>query len=146
MARHSQPVPAAPPRGGAHLAVVRPEYLDLIVSGRKTIESRLTRTRREPFGRVRAGDRVYFKAVGGPVRCVAVARRVMYVEGLSPGRVEALRARFNRRVLGTRAYWSGRRQARYATLVWLGDVRPVAEPWHCAPLHGRGWLTLSDHA
>ena len=39
-----------------HLAILKKPYLERILSGRKPIELRLTRTRRAPFGRIAAGD------------------------------------------------------------------------------------------
>ena len=62
-----------------HVALVRPEYAEAILNGRKRVESRLSRMRCEPFGRVAPGDRVFFKETGGPFRaCARIARVARY--------------------------------------------------------------------
>lgn len=126
-----------------HLAVVRRAYLDLILSGEKTIESRLTKVRCAPFGRIERGDGVFFKEPSGPVRARARVARVRIHENLTPGGVRDLRRRHNGRIHGERDYWSAKRDARYAVLIWLDHVEPAAD-WSVKPrLHGRGWLCLT---
>lgn len=126
-----------------HVAVLWPEYLDAVLDGRKTIESRLARTRCAPFGVVTPGDTVYLKQRSGPIRAAARVSRVMFFEGLTPRRVDDIRRRFGTRILGGAEYWAAKRVvARVGTLVWLTDVRrTVRTPAH-PPFHGRGWLCL----
>jgi ASC-1-like (ASCH) protein len=52
-----------------HLAILKKSWnlTQKILDGRKTIESRWYLTKRAPFGRIDAGDIVYFKESGGPV-------------------------------------------------------------------------------
>ena len=44
-----------------HLAILTPGWIDLILDGTKTIESRFTKVRCAPFGKVHEGDSVYLK-------------------------------------------------------------------------------------
>ncbi len=126
--------------------MVHRRYLDLILEGRKTVESRLTRVRCEPFGRIEIGDRVYFKERSGPIRAAATVGGLRVHEGLTPGAVQRLRAEHNDHILGGREYWSLKRDARYAVLIWLADVAPAAD-WPVRPrLNGRGWLCLDGAA
>lgn len=125
-----------------HVLVVSPAYAELIVAGVKTLESRLSRTRREPFGRVEPGDVLHIRA-GGRYVAVARAGRVECEEGLTPALVRELRDRVEARVLGGRDYWSERLAARYATIVELTCVRACARGPSIAPLSGAGWRVLS---
>ena len=60
-----------------HVAIMNPPSLiDRILTGEKRIETRWYRTRRCPWGRIGAGDIVWFKESGGPVRAVAVVEKV----------------------------------------------------------------------
>lgn len=52
---------------GIHLAVLAKPYLELIMDGIKTIESRFSRNGCAPFGCVANGDVVLLKPSGGPV-------------------------------------------------------------------------------
>ena len=125
-----------------HVAVLWPEYLDAVLSGDKIIESRLTRTRRPPFGAVTRGDTVFFKERGGPIRAAAEVKRVESFESLTPTRVDALRRRFGGDIGAPREYWAEKRLARWGTLIWLADVRGVDRGPAHPPFHGRGWLCL----
>ena len=51
-----------------HLAILTPGWIDLILDGKKTIESRFTKVRCAPFGKVHEGDSVYLKESGGLVK------------------------------------------------------------------------------
>ncbi len=52
-----------------HLAILKYPYLKALVDGQKTIEARLTKTRREPFGQIDVGDLyILSEAVGRFVR------------------------------------------------------------------------------
>lgn len=109
-----------------HVAILHRRYLDLILLGVKTVESRLLRTRRTPYGMVRTGERVYFKESGGPFRATAVAGRVVHLGALTPADVRRLARQFEGEIRGGAAYWRSKSTARVATLVWLTQVRPIA--------------------
>lgn len=123
-----------------HVAVLKREYIDAILDGRKTIESRLSRTRREPLHAVRPGDTVYFKQSSGGYRAAARVRRVEFHEDLSPKDVRAIKRRVNSSVLGDPTYWRQKLGAKYATLLWLCDVRKTATGPHINRLFGRAWV------
>ena len=59
-----------------HVAILMRRYLDLVLAGRKTIESRLTRTSRAPYEQIHAGERIYFKVSAGPFMATAVVYAV----------------------------------------------------------------------
>jgi len=109
-----------------HLAIVRPRYLRLILRGEKTAEARLGRTRRLPYTGLEAGAVIYFKASGGPIGARAVARRVHRFELRDPADLDALRRRFERALGGPSTYWDEKASARYATIIELAGVEPVA--------------------
>jgi ASC-1-like (ASCH) protein len=123
--RATTPRPAAP---RVHLAILHGRYIDAILLGEKTIESRLSRTRRAPFGLVRKGDVIFFKQSGGPVRARAIAKAVCTFSALTPEGVEALRDRYNAEIGGDDTYWHVKRDAKFATLIWLDDAMPFAGP------------------
>lgn len=127
-----------------HLAVVHPAYARAMLEGRKTVESRLSRVRAVPFGRVHEGERIYFLARRGGLIVTAVADRVESHSDLGPLDIMELRRRFHARIAADDGYWQAKRGARYATLIWLKGVEACAY----APddVHGRagsyrsGWI------
>ncbi len=126
-----------------HLAILHKRYLDAILAGRKTIESRLSRTRRAPFGCVRRGDAVYFKETGGPVRARARVSRVRSIAGLTPRAIAALRREHGRAIGAGASYWKSKRTSRYATLVWFENALPLGEEARAIPVPksaGHAWF------
>jgi len=108
-----------------HVAIVDPLYVGPIVEGRKTIEALLTRSRREPWGSLRAGHTVYFKRRSGGYAAVARAAEVLrYVMPIEMT-VERLRAVYGAQIGADAGYWSAKADARFAVLVRLADVRAV---------------------
>ncbi|MCL6646947.1 MAG: ASCH domain-containing protein [Chloroflexi bacterium] len=107
-----------------HLAILAPEPLAEILGGRKTVESRLARDRRPPWGRVAPGDRIWLKRAGGPVMAVARAAWVRFWLLASEEEREALWATPG--LCPTAAYRQAKQQARYATLIGLTALTPLA--------------------
>ena len=52
---------------GFHLAIIHQPYIDLILGGTKTIESRFTKVKCPPYEKVKEGDLVYMKEPDGLV-------------------------------------------------------------------------------
>lgn len=110
-----------------HVAIIQSRYADLILSGVKRIESRITKARGPAFERVRAGDTIYFKIRGGGFRVSARVWRALDIRDLTPQGVRAIRELLGKEIAADHAYWKSRRQARYATLLWLAQVREDLE-------------------
>lgn len=127
-----------------HVAILQRSYLDLVLSGAKTIELRLTRTRREPFGQVAVGERLYFKQSGGRFAATAVIRGVRCLDSLTPSKIEAIKAKYNDRILGSDDFWQSRSSARFLTLVRFSKVERLAFGPRMMPHHMKGWQCLPD--
>ncbi len=126
-----------------HIAILHAPYIDAILSGAKTVESRLSLHRRAPWGVVEPGHTVYFKQRSGPFRLRATAGRIDLWEDLAPRDVDELAREHRHTVCAPASYWRGKRTARYATLIWLDDITPIDEGPAHPPMYGRGWLTLT---
>jgi hypothetical protein len=126
-----------------HLVILKKPYLDLILSGRKTIELRLTRAQRLPAQRVQAQDRLFLKVSGGPVCAVATAAEVRYYENLTPERVAEIKRQYRKQIGGDDAVWQSVMDCRSGFLVWLRDVRPLA-PVRIDKKDWRAWVLLKE--
>ncbi len=125
-----------------HVAILLPCYIDLILRGQKTIESRLTRRAIAPYQIVRPGDLIHFKASGGGYRAAARAGRVHFFQTRVPEDVTELESRFNAAVCADDAYWRMKRDSRFATFIELRDVYPVNAGPTIAPSRGPAWFVL----
>lgn len=112
-----------------HLAIMRKSWgmMEKILSGEKTIESRWYNSRRQPWNRIKAGDKVYFKNSGEPVKVKAEVAKVMQFQGLTPSRVrEVLRSYGNLdgiRKADASRFFTLFRNKKYCILVFLKGAR-----------------------
>lgn len=127
-----------------HVAILQKSYLDAILAGTKTIESRLTRTAREPFDAIDVGDRLFLKQSAGPFRAMAIASRVKQFADLTPERVERLQQKYQKQVGGDDAYWASKRDSRFAVFVSLDAVEPFSVGPSYVVQTMRAWYALPD--
>lgn len=105
-----------------HLMIVHPRYIAPLLSGTKTLESRLGRDRRAPFGKVSPGDIIYIKPTGKRVIAKAIVRTVEEYEDLTPKDIIFLRESYDDRIMGGDHYWQTKSDANYATLISFTKV------------------------
>lgn len=130
-----------------HVAILQPKYVASILDGTKLVESRLSATRSAPFGKVQPGDVIHFKGSGGPFGATATVAGVMTFENLRPADVRTLARRYARQVAAPAEYWEERSEAKFATFIWLTDVRPShTVPAGFAPTPGArsAWYVLDQ--
>ena len=125
-----------------HLAILKRAYLKLILEGEKTIECRLTRTSKPPFGVVKKGQRIYLKGSSGPVRAVARAGKVISRRIDGPKDLAKIRQKYGKGIMAKDDFWQLNCQARYCTLIFLKGVRVLAEPFRISKKDMRGWVVL----
>jgi len=125
-----------------HLAIVKSEYLKALVDGQKTIEARLTKTRRQPFGQIDAGDFVYLKRSSGPICATAKVAAVKIYENLGRSEIGKIKKLYNKQICGKQSYWQSKSNSRYALLIWLKDVKEIAAV-NISKKDQRAWVVLS---
>jgi hypothetical protein len=128
---------------GTHLAVMAGPYLDRLLDGTKTIESRFTRHRVAPFQRVADGDVIFFKPAAGPITAVGLAGRVQHLDlGIVP--LQQIADQYGAAIApADTSFWADRAAARYATLVAMQEVVRMA-PVPISKRDRRGWVVLKD--
>jgi hypothetical protein len=126
-----------------HLVILKKPYLDAILSGRKRIESRFTRTRRSPFLQVQPGDKLFLKESSGPVCGVATAVAVKNFENLTPKQIIQLKEQYNHHIRAGDEYWQSKMNCVFGFLVWLQDVRAI-QPVRIHKKDWRAWVVLTE--
>jgi ASC-1-like (ASCH) protein len=124
-----------------HLIVLKPIYLDAVLRGEKTMECRLARRAAVPYRAVESGDVLWLKASLGRVLAWANVKEVLYFENLTPAKINDLRDRFNREILGSDDFWVSRRDCRYATMIRFGQIKTI-EPFEPGFTLAGPWLVL----
>ena len=124
-----------------HLVILKHCYLSAILAGRKTVECRLSRTRRAPYAVVRPGDRLWLKRSGGPVVAVAQAGWVEAFHPVTPALIRQIEQRYAAAALADADFFRHHQDARFATVLAVEAVQPV-EPIRIAKRDQRAWVVL----
>jgi ASC-1-like (ASCH) protein len=125
-----------------HLAILKKPYLDAILTGKKTIESRLYQTRQKWLSQVSAGDKIFLKASSGPVMATATVDKVKYFENLTAKQIAQMQKQYNQQILGDEQYWREKISSQFGVLVWLKDVRPIPHRF-IKKFDWRAWVVLT---
>ncbi len=128
-----------------HLAILVEPYLQFILNGRKTVESRFSAHRCAPYQRVHRGDVVLLKRSGGPI--IGVCQIVnSWFYRLDPKSWRTIREEFTQALCAQDpTFWKERERASFATLMRLQHVLPIT-PIRCTKRDRRGWVVLQPSA
>lgn len=100
-----------------------------ILNGEKVVESRWYLHRVLPWGKIRPGDRVYFKNGGEPVVAAATVLKVLQFEGLGQKRVKELLQEFGKEDgiedKDIPAFFERFKDKKYCLFIYLKEVRAV---------------------
>ena len=110
----------------SHIAILNPKYLDLIISGKKSIECRLTRIPCPPFGLIDPGEKILLKQSAGPLKASARAQKIISFNDLTPKDIVDISRRYNKYIQADPQFYQDRLDCKYCTLVWLENVKPIA--------------------
>jgi hypothetical protein len=130
-----------------HVAILQPRYVQAILDGSKTVESRFMKLASSPpFRKVSAGERLFIKVSGGPFRATATASAVHDHADLTAADHDALQSRWRPSVGGDDAYWQMVRDRRCATFIELAGVEPLDVGPAFRVQNMRAWYVLDDNA
>lgn len=109
-----------------HIAILdsRKPWLEMILSGKKTIESRWYKTRRAPWKRISKGDTVWFKKSGKPVSAKVKVQKALFFKLEETPSGEILKKYGNQ--IGMKA---APEEKKYCILIFLKDAKKV-EPFN----------------
>jgi len=125
-----------------HLAVFVEPYLEYVLSGKKTIESRFSMKRSAPYGRVNVGDVILLKKSGGPLLGLCKVKNVWSYHLDSKSWKEIRRGYTKELCAQNPEFWKSRKRASYATLMQIDRVYAI-HPFNVDKKDRRGWVILS---
>jgi ASC-1-like (ASCH) protein len=125
-----------------HLVILKKPYLDAILAGRKTVESRFYRTNQKWLSQVGSGDKLFLKASSGPVMATATVADVKIFDNLTAPQIAEIKRQYNKKILGDEQYWQDKMNSRFGILCRLKDVRPIT-PSFIRKADWRAWVVLS---
>ena len=128
-----------------HLAILLEPYLQYILDGTKTVESRFSKNRIAPYYMVEPGDVVLLKKVSArSISGVCVVRKVWFYR-LNPGTWSQIRGGFSKALRAEDpSFWERRQAAKFATLMRIAEAHPLSSI-EVPKRDRRGWVTLRAH-
>jgi len=135
-----------------HVAIMQKKLgmIDLITSGKKTIESRWYMHKYAPWDRIYQGDTVYFKNSGEPVSLKASVGTVSQYADLKPEKAMNLLLAYYQDIgfnsIDREKWIHYVANKSYCILISLTDVKPLAPFYIDKRGYGSmsAWLTVSD--
>ena len=129
---------------GIHIGIFVKPYLDLLLGGKKTVESRFSANRCAPYGIARKADVLLLKRSGGPIMGLCRLGDVWCYQ-LEPQSWRLIRDRFAEQLcISDPAFWAAKKDACYATLMRVEHSRQV-EPVAIPKRDRRGWVVVRGH-
>lgn len=132
-----------PADGTLHIAILQQPYLDLIVDGTKTVESRFNTKRAAPYGKVAVGDLVLLKETGKPITSYFFAADVQNID-LQFHPITSVREEYSDAICpeDPETFWRQKTASRFCTLVAIGE-RGLLLPLPIFKQDQRGWVTFA---
>ena len=127
-----------------YVAILFKRYIRLILDGRKTIESRLTRTQRAPYCQIEVSETIFFKASSGPYMVKAVADQVTFYDNLTANRLHQLYRRYHKAVCADNCYWRLKHNIRYTAFIQLKNIEPTSLVPALKPSTVIAWFILES--
>ncbi len=124
-----------------HLAIFVEPFLQYILDGQKTIESRFSSKRIIPYMAVNKGDVVLLKKSSGPILGICHVNDVWYYK-LNESSWFQIKKEYSEALCAQNPeFWQDRKSASYATLIRIEKVKSLS-PIHISKNDRRGWVIL----
>lgn len=126
-----------------HLAILVEPYLQFILDGKKTVESRFSTRKFAPYNRVEKGDVVLLKQSSGPIVGICQVSYVWFYQ-LEPESWRTIKESFATAICAQDPdFWKQREAASFATLMRIQNVKSI-EPIKFVKRDRRGWVVLHE--
>jgi ASC-1-like (ASCH) protein len=125
-----------------HLAILHEPYLDLILEGKKTIETRFSIHRQAPFEQISKNDIILLKKTSGPVVGLCRVSNAWFYE-LNQNSWDIIKNDFFKEILvKDEQFWEDKKNSCYASLIRVRDVSRLKKHLNFPKRDRRGWVVL----
>lgn len=126
-----------------HLAIFKGSATEDILTGKKTIDSRFSKSKIAPFGVISAGDLVYIKPSGKDIIGQFRVKKVIFYDSIEENDLVQIKKTFGERISQPDSFWESKKGSKYATLIFIGECDPfLTSPIRIKKKDLRGWVVL----
>lgn len=112
-----------------HLAILTPEAVEAVFSGKKKIEGRFSQIKIPPFGKVTRGDLVLMKLPGEKIVGQFLIDRVISFDHPTDEEIKEVKKKFGKRLALPKTFWLEKEKVNYITLMFIKSVTKfIIEP------------------
>ena len=130
-----------------HLCIFPPGWIELILEGDKTIESRFSKVKCAPFRKVHEGDVVFMKESGGFVKGQFTVAKVQTFQDMTTWQTTDIFQRYRNEIFVSYSprypslpeKWL---ESKYATLIHIADPVAFHTPFAFPKRDRRAWVVL----
>lgn len=127
-----------------HLAIMDTKTIDLILSGKKLIESRFSKNKIAPFHTINEGDIVYLKVSGGLVRATFIAGQIISFEKLNIKKVKEIKRLYKQEINADDNFWNNKQYSNYGTLIEI-KAPQVIYPFSIRKLNRQAFISYDGN-
>jgi len=128
-------------KSNCHLAIMNQPYLDNIIAGTKTIESRFTKVRCTPFRQVNKGDILIFKESPGDIIALSIVKETEYYGNLSTDETMNLINKYKQQLTATSEFIKMKKDSKYVSLMHI-DTTIKIPPVKLKKSDMRAWIVF----
>jgi len=126
-----------------HLAIFNDvNVIEKILRGEKIIESRFSRHKDLPYGKIKKGDEIYMKESGGKIKGRVLVDNVLFYGDLSPEKIGTLRKEYSNEILADDDFWESYAKSKYVSLIFLKNPERFVSAIKFKKHDRRGWMII----
>lgn len=126
-----------------HIAIFAEPYLTRLFKREKTIESRFSKKKGSPYGKVEKGDYVIVKKTGGPFVGLFEVAWAEYDEIAGREDLLAIKEKFGEGICADEAYWQIKSGSRYASLMGVSNLIKFSKPYVWHKKNRQAWIVCN---
>ncbi len=123
-----------------HLGIFSEPCLTYMMRGEKTIESRFSKNKIAPYGKITKDDIVIIKKSGGNVLGYFTIKDVLFFD-LETMPIEKIKEKYNNQLCVDEDFWISKKDSKYATLIIIDKIIKV-ESFHINKKGMQTWVVL----
>jgi hypothetical protein len=126
-----------------HLAIFSEPFLSYLLSGKKTLESRLSINRTSPFGKVYANDIVLIKKTGGEIYGLFRVDNVKFFSNINSEIIRKIDEEHGSKILWNLdpQFLISKSDAKFLTLITIGMLIKI-KPFETEKSDRTAWVTI----
>lgn len=123
-----------------HLGIFTEPYLTYMLDGKKTIESRFSKNKIQPYDQISKNDIVIVKKSSGNVMAYFTIKEVLFFN-LNETPIGRIKLKYSKELCVDEDFWISKSNSNYATLLIIDEIVKL-NPFHIDKKGMQTWIKL----